>query len=491
MFYRPNIATDTDLISVDDTVKFDGQELKRDIRHLADRFTSDDINSLILTDESFVIAVQGGWGTGKTWATWALINYLKKKNKGTIEYLDFYFELLPFANINESVTHILGKISNKLWEKGIVDIRKELKQVIIDSTPIQELDAGMSLFGLSLSRKISVNDSSFKNKDQLKEKLLKVHNRNQRIIIVLDELDRLKPDEVIIVTRMVDSFKKVPGIIFVLPFNREVVANSIKESLLISDNNSHVYLRKFIKSSITIKLSITNLKNSFTSELQFNKKLKDIKAIKSHFDRDIDEIIWYILLNALLLKESLADIGINADANDVSRVYPRGEKSNYLGYLYLMLRKGDARSVEDGDSTLPFFDDNKWKRFSHIYRGLSEPTSSVDNTLRQLKSMYTEDMLSNHIYTDTGLIDELKTRSQVNFDSNRNLSSKTVFEILVLPNIEKSIDEPYLTDNYSRRDMEQLGRAIFNELEGKINPEPTQFVKDVSRVVRNNFFEYR
>jgi hypothetical protein len=168
MFYRPTNSPDSTTIDVD---AIDGVTLRRDIKHLTKQLVKDNSKSdAPLLSESFVIAIQGAWGVGKTYASWALINHLRKQKgfKDEGKFHVFSFDLLPFGNISESISSIFGSISKKLWESGVVDVRKELKQMAIDATPLQEMNAGFSLFGLSLSRKFTVNSRYKDNKYEIR-----------------------------------------------------------------------------------------------------------------------------------------------------------------------------------------------------------------------------------------------------------------------------------------------------------------------------------
>src|SRR3990167_5984196 len=123
MFYRSEVTTNPEKISID---SIDGEVLKKDIKQLV-KLMVDDNNekSPPLRSESFVVAVQGSWGTGKTWASWAFINHLKEQKGFKIDsnLHIFAFELLPFANINESVGNILGSIADRLRQQNITHVR--------------------------------------------------------------------------------------------------------------------------------------------------------------------------------------------------------------------------------------------------------------------------------------------------------------------------------------------------------------------------------
>ncbi len=498
MFYRSEIAKDRDSIILEDSGIVDGAHLSRDIKHLAKLMVNDNKSKKKLPplrSESFVIAIQGGWGVGKTWAGWAFVNYLKmqKTFDDPEKFHVFSFDLLPFSNINESIGNILGEISQKLWDEGVVDVRNELKQMAIDATPIKELNAGFSLFGISLSRKVLISSRYKKNKGTLREKFGKLSNDGHCFVVVLDDLDRMKPNEVVVVTRLVENFKDIPGLIFVLPFHRDAVASAIQSSLNLDAASSHVFLRKFIKASITIQLTVENLKESFRREFQYGRSGNANSPIYQHFGMNTHEIVWYMLLHVLLIREAIAAMGTDPNGNSVAANFNNNEASNYLFKLPQLMGRSRNASNYPETSTLPFATDNKWKRFAEVYGSLADPTSNVPATIAQLQSLLNEDMLANYIYTDPGLIEELRPVLQIDLDTTREatLAKKTVFEEIVLPNVKENAHEPFLTKNYSRRDMEQIANAICNDPEFNIPTDPVDFVKKIFPIVRDRFTEFR
>ena len=170
MFYRSAPGIPGRAIKIGE---LDGEQLKDEIRELVDSIIDDEQNEKTkspLSSESFVIAIHGSWGTGKTTAAWALINYLRqeeKKKKNTVHVR--HFNLLPFGNIHGSLNNMLHTIANKLWAEGLLDIRKEFGRMLIDATPQRDMNAEIELLGFKLKRKITLAKSSFDYKKDWQE----------------------------------------------------------------------------------------------------------------------------------------------------------------------------------------------------------------------------------------------------------------------------------------------------------------------------------
>jgi|GEM_PF-6466079 len=493
MFYRSTNSQDPATIDVE---QLDGEILRRDIKHLVRQLVNDDKGAdAPLLKESFVVAIQGAWGVGKTYASWALINHLSKQ-KGFDDEEKFHvfsFELLPFGNINESVGSILGSISKKLWETGVLDVRKELKQMAIDASATHEMNAGVSLFGLSLSRKITVDSRYRDNKNELRNKFKGVSEKGHRFLIMLDDLDRMKPEEVVIITRMIENFRDIPGVIFVLPFFRNAVAGSINEELKLDEASSHVFLRKFIKASLTIELSLENLKHSFIAgEFQEGESGATNTAVHSHFGMNSSELAWYVLLHIIILRETIGAIGGDHSGSNVNTHYNNNEASSYLFKLAQFLGKAKNPNVQRDVSSLPYATDGKFKRYGEVYFYLSDQ-GNFEATFSALQSLLNEEPLTNYIYTSPDLIEALRSSAEIDFDQTRaDASTKSmVFEEVMLPYLKESANEPKVTASYSRRDMQQLSNAIWRDPEFEIVEDPKEFLKLLITIVRKRFTEFR
>lgn len=493
MYYRSNTEPDPKNVKFGSDGVLGGTKLESDIKHLVKLMVNDNQKpDAPLLRESFVIAIQGSWGVGKTWASLAFINELSGEEE--FKNLHTYsFELLPFANINESMVNILGSIGEELWDKGVVDVRKELSQMILDATPSNEYSAGISVLGVSMSKKFAPKYRDSRAKDSLIQKFIRLSENGHRFLVMLDDLDRLKPNEVVVVTRMIENFKAVPGFIFVLPLNREAVSNSIKEGLKLSEPSAHVFVRKFIKASISIELTVDELKQQFCHHISFESDDGAEGAIQSRFGINVALLTWYILLHMLLIREAIASMGSDPTGTSVAAAYNNSEASSYLFKLpqKLGLSKRPQQSPEV--SSLPYATDDKFVRFAEVFGALSDPGSDVKSTIAQLRSLMNEQTLANYIYTNPQLIEELRNTSEVKHDSQRasDSSKVTVFEEILLPLMVEGGAEPMLTGNYSRRDMVQLANAISKDAEFSVVANPLQVIKNIAAVCRDRFEEFR
>jgi hypothetical protein len=494
MFYRHQGTRDPKTITLDTPGLIDGSTLQQEITHLVQKLVDDTQSKKILEKGSFVIAIQGGWGTGKTWASWVMVNHLgTKEGFNSSRFHVFSFELLPFSNINESITNLLSEIAEKLYTSGTTDIRKEFVQMTADATPAREVTAGLNMLGLTLSRKMTLEPHHKKYKDALRKKLKSLHSEGHRFLFMLDELDRLKPDEVTAVIRMVENFRDLPGTIFILPFNRDIIAGSIQESLVLVDKESaHVFLRKFIDASITIKLSLENLKQSFRNEFRSGEDPNTPGAIYSHFKMDTSELVWYILLHIMIVSNTLSAIGNERTGNVRDAHYKNNEASSYLFKLPEFLEMAKKPNYYKSVSSLPYATDGKLKRFADVYGSLSDG-GDVNGLIANLQSLLNEQALTGDIFTNDEWVKELREKPEIDHNEPRARTQPhvTVFEAVIMPQITQTAHEPKVTDYYSRRDMEQLANAICNDPNFRLEGDLVEILKRLIAITRERFLEFR
>lgn len=94
----------------------------------------------------------------------------------------------------------------------------------------------------------------------------------QKIVIMIDELDRLFPDEVVTVFQMIKSNLDLPGLFFVVAMDEEVVFDALKEKGV---SKPDYYLQKIFQRSylINTKYQIKTLSENFIMKyLDYDKK---------------------------------------------------------------------------------------------------------------------------------------------------------------------------------------------------------------------------
>lgn len=208
---------------------------------------------------SKVYSIAAEFGIGKTFFCEKLKQVLKTDNikvaKLNIWELDFYDNpLVPLlAKLNElykrkgkslpikiinSVGDLAGKSFMSLCEIGIKKaIGSETVDIIKDKFSSESLYDDFKMYQDSLK--------------ELKQTLIKWAKKNkQPVVIIIDELDRCRPDYAVKTLEVLKHFFDVSGFVFVLALDEKQLESSVK--CLFGTNNFEGYKRKFINNTFLL-----------------------------------------------------------------------------------------------------------------------------------------------------------------------------------------------------------------------------------------------
>ncbi len=240
---------------------------------------------------SKVYSISAEFGIGKTFFCEKLEKVLKKDNikvaKLNIWELDFYDNpLMPLlAKLNElyssegeslptklinSIMGFTGKSFASLCEIGIRNVVGfETVDVFKDKFSSETLYDDFKIYQDSL------ND--------LKQSLVKWSQGNQKpIVIIIDELDRCKPDYAVKTLEVLKHFFDIPGFVFVLAIDEEQLKNSVQ--CLFGAVNFDGYKRKFIQHTLLLPAPNRKL---FTNYLFEKSGIRDVIEKIRKNDREL------------------------------------------------------------------------------------------------------------------------------------------------------------------------------------------------------------
>ena len=215
-----------------------------------------------------VVGLNGKWGSGKSSAVNLIRYHLEEKVKSKeLEIIDFncwWFqgeEALTLAFLQE-LNSALVKSFGKKTKELISNIGKKLLQARPVIGPAVNIASGGLLGGITSGSldfaKKFFDDSSGIQKlfQQLSEILEK---QDKRFLVVIDDIDRLTPDEALLVFRLVKSVGRLPNLIYLLIFDRELAEKSVKEKY--PSEGPH-FLETIIQASFEVPLPPRDYLNS-------------------------------------------------------------------------------------------------------------------------------------------------------------------------------------------------------------------------------------
>jgi predicted KAP-like P-loop ATPase len=212
----------------------------------------------IKVPEGTVIALNGPWGSGKSSAVNLILHYLKdtieKDEIAVINFACWWFrgeEALALAffrelyaglgpSLGERFKKVLPKIGARLLRAGsMVSAGADLA----GAGGLGSVAAGTMSW---LSDLIHTDDTV----ERLHVELTKVlEEQKKRFLIVIDDIDRLSPDEALLIFRLVKSIGRLPNVIYLLVFDRNLAETIVSERY--PSEGPH-YLEKIIQAGFDI-----------------------------------------------------------------------------------------------------------------------------------------------------------------------------------------------------------------------------------------------
>lgn len=448
----------------------DNEQLKQDLAH----FTNSIVDLIAgvqqhkIKNRGYVLLVSGTWGAGKTSATWALANEVSAKltteTTGLKKLLIIEKSLLPFGSTNESILTFLHEFAETLWSKSLIDVRSEIKRFMLEVTPDAEARYSLSatIGPLNLSRSINSIDNF--NADKLRAKFSRLAKLHSTVLIILDDLDRLRPSEIVDVLRMVEKLRALPNVIVILPIYKKVITDAFENDLHLSPASASTFLRKLTDAEVFIENNIKELKRVFLANFDGETANDFEPVLEQQYGLSIGDLCWTILLHNIVLEEATAYLqSAEVTAERVTEVFDKTKGSQYLHQFRNLLSESTLNGTEK-----PYpvhFDDGSREVFRPLgdyYENLEiNRTGNPNMAATRLTTLLNYDDVNKAITKDAGVIQSVANHQPREFELQLQVSNSSPMLIEVLiPLLLHTESEPFLTSNYKLRDMKILARMI-------------------------------
>lgn len=215
--------------------------------------------------KAFAIGINGKWGLGKT----SFINLIRKNLNEEIIMVEFnawnshspqaivqdFFETIQekIRPYHSSLARLMVSYSNKLVELHSNSFTKTIQTSISAYTGFES--------ATSMNKTID-------------ESLRKI---NKKIVVVIDDLDRLDKDEIVEVLRLIRNTANFNNTFFIVAYDRNYIINALEKH---NPYSNELYLEKIFQIEITLP---------YFKKLIYQKKLAE--KLKQAFDKKYHELI--------------------------------------------------------------------------------------------------------------------------------------------------------------------------------------------------------
>lgn len=197
------------------------------------------------------ISLQGDWGTGKT----TFLKTMENDFKNDLSVKTVYFNTWQYSQFNMSDSlfiSLLSNIINQLIEtdksiendadqflKKIIKIVKIAPWILADAVLSKTVDSKASDYKEELGFKEEKEQAKdiHNLKEEFKKLIQKVNNSNSkknnteysRVVVFIDDLDRLEPQRAVEMLEVLKLFMDVEGCVYILAIDYDVVVAGVRE----------------------------------------------------------------------------------------------------------------------------------------------------------------------------------------------------------------------------------------------------------------------
>ncbi len=187
--------------------------------------------------EGVVLAITGPWGSGKSSAVNLVRHHLKPdtdaENIQWVPFNPWWFAgadaltLSFFQELNKAIGPSLpAKLSKSiaLMGQGVSAVGAVAGAIAsLGSGPVGNLLAsGAQFIGRASQTRETVDQEHRKIADALKR-------QKKKFVVVIDDIDRLNPDDALTIFRLVKSVGRLPNVIYLLAFDRQIAERIVSE----------------------------------------------------------------------------------------------------------------------------------------------------------------------------------------------------------------------------------------------------------------------
>ncbi|MGM0783585.1 MAG: KAP family P-loop NTPase fold protein [Pseudomonadota bacterium] len=256
--------------------------------------------------EGMVIGLEGKWGSGKT----SLLNFLRDELVAVQDEGIHTITIAPWLNgdtsslvasLLEPMTAILKKKEEDIGQGDGDQARArmaEVSQLLRTYGPKTARRAasianvvgyfvpGAQIVGGALDASANAAEQVLPTEttpSELKQEIgRKIQDLNIGFVVILDDLDRLEPEQAVEVVRLVRSVADFPRVAYLMCYDREVLAQALKTGLKVEDGD--LFLQKIVQLTFNIPLP-----EPFDLRTQF---LEEAKAIYAEvMEREVESAL--------------------------------------------------------------------------------------------------------------------------------------------------------------------------------------------------------
>ena len=219
------------------------------------------IHNLPKGSESIVIGLIGGWGTGKS----TIINFCEEDFKNN--QIKF-FRFNPWNHYSQK--YLYSAFFNELISTMNLGYRTKYKFIRYKKKIIKLGIDFISTFIPCIGKFNNYLTETEENTlDNLKKSLDEDLRKKDKTVVIIDDIDRLNPNEIKQIFQLVKSLANFPNIIYILAFDEKYVNHALKDWN--PNNQDYSYSEDFIDKIVQIPIKLPKFNDEDLKKIFFSK----------------------------------------------------------------------------------------------------------------------------------------------------------------------------------------------------------------------------